>query len=68
MRGPESSTDHYLVRCQLRMKITLSRRKTPASAKPKKLDISKLTDTKHCRELTRAIEAALEIVQPAGNE
>ena len=68
MRGPECSTDHYLVRCQLRMKITLPRRKVPASAKPKKLDISKLSDPEHCRELTRAIEAALESVQPAGEE
>ena len=68
MRGPECSTDHYLVRCQLRMKITLPRRKTPASTKLKKLDISKLTNPEHCRELTRAIEAALESVQPAGEE
>ena len=68
MRGPECSTDQYLVRCQLRMKITLPRRKTPASTKLKKLDISKLTDPEHCRELTRAIEAALESVQPAGEE
>ena len=50
------------------MKITLPRRKTLASAKPKKLDISKLTDTEHCQELTRAIEAALESAQPAGEE
>ena len=40
MHGPECYTDHYLVRCQLRMKITLPCRKTPASAKLKKLDIS----------------------------
>lgn len=50
------------------MKITLPRRKSPASAKLKKLDISKLTDLEYCRELTRAIEAALESFQPAGAE
>ncbi|KAM9385772.1 thrombopoietin receptor [Pholidichthys leucotaenia] len=68
MRGPECSTDNYLVRCQLRMKITMLHGKTPASAKPKKLDISKLTNTEHCRELTGTIEAALEMVQPPGEE
>ena len=50
------------------MKITLPRRKTPTSTKLKKLDISKLNTPDHCRELTRAIEAALESVQPAGEE
>ena len=68
MRGPECSTDHYLVRCQLRMKITLPRWKTPASTKLKKLDISKLANPEHCRDLTRAIQAALESVQSAGEE
>ena len=68
MRGPERSTEHYLVRCKLRMKITLPRRKTPANTKLKKLDISKLTDPEHCRELTGAIEAALESVQLTGEE
>ena len=29
MRGPECSTDHYLVRCQLRMKITILAGKLP---------------------------------------
>ena len=68
IRGPKSSSEFCLVRCQLRMKITLPRRKTPASLKLKKLDISKLTDPEHCRELTKAVEAALECVQLAGEE
>lgn len=62
LRGPECSTDHYLVRSQLRMKIVLPRRKTPTNAKPKKLDISKLVDPEQSQELARTIEAALENV------
>ena len=61
MRGSERSTDHYLVRCQLIMKIILPRRKTPASANLKKLDISKLIDPEHCGELTRAIKLHLRV-------
>ena len=68
MRAPECSTDHYLVGCQLRIKIILPRRKTPASPKPRKLDFSKLTDTELCRELTKAIETALESFQPSREE
>ena len=60
MRGPECSTDHYLVRCQLRMKIVPPRRTSRAKAKPKKLDIRKLQDQECCHKLANAISAALQ--------
>ena len=60
MRGPECSTDHRLVRCKVKLRVTLPRRKTTARPKPKKLDTAKLKSETHSREMVEAIAAALE--------
>lgn len=68
MRGPECSTDHYLVRCQLRLKISPPRRRIQAKAKPKKLNIMKLQNPECCQELASAISAALQDIHNVDGE
>ena len=59
MRGAECSTDHYMVRSQIRLQIVLPRRKTP-SGTPKKLDVIKLKDEPHRRRLEAAMTTSLQ--------
>lgn len=58
MRGAECSTDHYLVRCQIRHKITAPRRTTNGTT-PKKLDLGKLANEEHCRRLAETVSSAV---------
>ena len=63
MRGPECSTDHYLVRTQVRLKPLLKRRKTPSGI-PKRLNTTTLSDNVQIQrsKLESAITKALTVV------
>ena len=68
MRGPECSTDHYLVRTQVRLKPLLKRRKTPSGI-PKRLNTTTLSDNVQRSKLESAITKALTVVdRPIGIE
>ena len=67
MRGPQFSTEYYIVRSKLRLKIAFARRKAPSSAKPKKIDISKLQVPGYCEELSCRITSTLQDT-PDGQE
>ena len=58
LRGPECSTDHYLVRTQLRMKPLLKRRITPPGVS-KRLNTTTLTDNTQKEKLESAITKAM---------
>lgn len=66
-RAPQYSTEYYLVRSKLRLKIAFARRKAPSSAKPKKIDISKLQVPGYCEELSYRITSTLQDT-PDGQE
>lgn len=68
LRGPECSTDHYLVRSQMRLIINPPRRKTKGKAKPKKLDVRKLQDEDHRQKLSQKINAALQALTNLDDE
>ena len=59
MRGAECSTDHYMLRTKLRMRIHVKRRKAPSEV-PKRLDVSKLRKQEHQTTLASEITKALE--------
>lgn len=68
MRGPECSTDHYLLGSQFRLKITFARRRAPCSAKPKQINISiKLQVPRYCEELSCLITSTMQDM-PNGQE
>ena len=57
MWGAECSTDHYLVRSCLNMKVALPRCKTPSTV-PRKLDVAKLNTSEHQQTLAQAMDEA----------
>ena len=59
MRGAECSTNHYLVRSLVRLKVSLPRRKT-RSAAPRKFDTSMLVLSDHQKTFVCAMESALQ--------
>lgn len=59
MRREEYSTDHFMVRCQLRFRLILPRRKTPARANTTKLNVSKLAVDKYQHRLAAAFSSTL---------
>ena len=60
LRGAECSTDHYLVRSQIRMQLIFPRRKEPQKTPSRKLNTEKLHNEEHQQALAAAITAALE--------
>ena len=57
MPGAECSTDHYLVRSCLRIKVALPRHKTPSTI-PRKLDVAKLNTSEYQQTLAQAMYIA----------
>ena len=57
MQGAECSTDHYLVRSCLRMKVALPRCKTPCTV-PRKIDAAKLITSEYQQTLVQAMDEA----------
>ena len=57
MQGAEWSTDHYLVRSCLRMKVALPKCKT-LSTVPRKLDVAKLKTSEYQQTLAQAMDEA----------
>ena len=68
MRGAECSTDHYMVRSQLRLQLIFPRRKEPSKTPSKKLNTGKLKSEEHQQALAVAITAALASVDNIGGE
>ena len=68
LRGPECSTDHYLIRTQVRVKPQLKRRITPPGIS-KRLNTTTLSDDIQKAKLESAITKALTVPnQPTGIE
>ena len=57
MRGAECSTDHYMVRSQLRLQLIFPRWKDPSKTPSKKLNIGKLKSEERQQALAAAITA-----------
>ena len=66
MRGPECSTDHYLIRTQIRPRPQFKRRKTPPGIS-KRLNTNSLTDKSVKAQLSSAITKHLRDSRPDEN-
>ena len=62
IRVAECSTDHYLVRSYLRMKVALPRCKTPSTV-PRKLDVAKLGTIDYQQTIVWAMEEAFRTIR-----
>ena len=60
MRSAECSTDHDMMRSQLRLKLGISRHKEPGNAPAKILNLSELRNKEQQDRLTSALTAALD--------